>query len=352
MVSSAPKIQKVNQSSKILDRSISIRVSKMDINHELSVSDNEGSSQVAEEAKNQRLSLFSNSNSMRSNFPDISDMYKKEKPSKFQVEVQKRKESEDFIKLGQSIDHSKHNLTEYNPSKFQPSPKHQIASERFKRDVDVESIASSRKPNDFSSFQQALVKHQNDDHDPEMKRISLLEVATPGHHKPRTSFSNEVRKHVNKVDTAQVLSRVRRAIRVKLLNNIKFFNILSKTYQIDERSMKQRYYYLYNDPSVDLEDLKRLIRDAKEKKEKDLKEILRKLDRKKVNENETLRKIFYCCYKNTAHDEPDYSYKDKIDIPMKFEPKDTFVFNLYSPYLMMWNAMLFIILLTQLFVKV
>lgn len=355
VMSSAHKNQRVNQSSRLLDKSISIRVSKLDNNHELSVSGEEQDpSQVAEDTRNHRLSLFSQTGSMKSNYPDISDMYRKDKPSKFQEQVMRRKESEDLIKLGMSVDNSKAFLAEYSPSRFHMSAKNskkEGQSDRYKKESDFESFASSRKLNDFREFQQALIKQKNDDDEPDIKRIALVD-SNKEIGKKNANFSSEIKKFGGKVDTAQVLRKVRRAIRVRLLNNIKFFNILSKTYQIDERSMKQRYYYLYNDPSVDLEDLKKLIRDAKEKKEKDLKEILRKLNHNKIQQNETLRKLLFCCYKKTSHDEPDYSYKDKIDIPMKFEPTDNFVFNMYSPYLMTWNAMLFIVLLAQVFVKV
>lgn len=355
--------QNMKDSSKLLDRSISIRVSRMNDNQDNSVSDEQQQMESNMDESRQRMSLFSaRSGSVRSNFPNITDMYKQQQPSKFQEQVMKRKETEDYLKNGHSVDYSRAGYSEHSPSKFQMSVKGSVKeplADRFKREEDNMSVASSfKRKRGYSEFQQAVIMTKaNEDHADTGSKRAIPETSYKhvDSSKPRPSFAREIDKGEKDVDATQVINKVRRAIKVKLLNNIKFFNILAKTYQIDERNMKERYYYLYNDPSVDLEALKSMIKEAQEKKEQkedNIKEILGKLDQDKTQKNNPFSKIMDCFKKKHSQNEPDYSYKDQIDIPMKFEPVDNFVFNMYGPYMMLWSAMLFCLLLTQMFVKV
>lgn len=341
-------------SSRMLDKDISIRVSKMNDNMDMSDSEDDRDNPVVEENK-QRMSIFSQSyqSSVKSsNFPNISDMYKQQAPSKFQDQVRKRKESESLLPSSIEI---KFGPQDYQPSKFHASQKKDPITEWKKQEADNESVASSRKQRlDYRELQQ-FTKNVVIEDDPGVKRNSI-QIPYPNlnnsqQDRSKTSFQAEASKTAKNIDVAKVIEKVRKAIKEKLLNNIKFFNILSKTYQIDERSMKERYFYLYNDPAVDLEHLKLKIREAIEKKEHDVKEIHRILNKNKVQSKESL--LFWLCCKRTKNtNEPDYSFKDKLDIPMKFEPIDNFVFDLYSPYLILWNTALFFHLLAQVFLKV
>ena len=108
------------------------------------------------------------------------------------------------------------------------------------------------------------------------------------------------------------MSRFRRLVRVKLIKNVIFLKKYQKTYQIDERSIKQRYYFLYNDPSVDLEYLKKYIRDTKLKKDHDVREVLRKLgdSNLKVKQNNSFWKKLMFWQRVVKSNEPDYTFKE------------------------------------------
>lgn len=175
-------------------------------------------------------------------------------------------------------------------------------------------------------------------------------------------------KHIDRVE---LMNRVRRIIRVKIMKNLRFFNIISKAYFIDHRAVKLRYYYLYNDSSVDLNTLKRTIRDQKQKKDSDMKDMVKKLKKfeqlqqqNQVLPQTTTRMIstathwLRCCKKQGSaaeasllRNEPDYGYKDQIDIPLKFEQQNNFVFNPYKWYLIFWNTCLYFELLVILVFK-
>ncbi len=332
-----------------LNKTVSIRISKIDASGEgASKSFSEYESREADN-ESKKLSIFSKD----SNFPNIAEMYKQQAPSRFLQEARKRIESEDVVNSlsnqNISIDGSKRDPRLSIHSKFSKS----IGRSLKEKDLN-DSVAS--KVLDFKELQKMVTNKKDDGerhHEGPARKDS--KEGTPLNSKQSSLNTQDRPSGPNKIDRVALMNKIIRVIRIKVLKNIRFFNIISKTYHIDDRCLKQRYFYLYQDKSIDLEDIKKAIKDSKSKKDNDVNYILRKLGT--VSDSKHKQSFFkrLCgCKRDLVATgvEPDYSYKDQIDIPMKTEPVDSFVFNPYSPYLILWNLLLALELLMQLFLKV
>ena len=304
------------------------------------------------DTESKKMSIFSHN----SNFPNIEEIIKQQVPSRFLKEAKKRIEIEEMpddsvMENEVSIDFSKKDIARKGSgySKYSKS-----VGKSLKDNND--SISS--KMVDFKQLQRLVSnKNQEDERINDQKKGNKIGSNQNSNLLRESSVNTQDRNSANgsKVDKEALRKRFVRIIRNKILKNIRFFNIISKTYHLDGRALKQRYYYLYQDKSVDLEEIKKLIKDAKTKKDNDVNYILKKLGTSKSNANGVgFIKRFLFCSKDSALDEeePDYNFKDQIDIPMKTDPIDWFVFNPYSPYLIIWNFVMAIELLAQLFMKV
>jgi len=320
--------------------------------------------------------------------PNITDLYKQQQPSRFLQEMKKRKESEDLIKLGimdnpkptterskfGPADRPKNNLPPLPIASGQlslerkqtydfksadlgkPMDKKEFVSivEKFKKDKEKdglnESVMSLRKIVNFEDLEEAVEKAKEPEDD-----LTKRHAMTPGGTRI-IGKKDDTSPRPNKIDREEIMAKGRKYIKTYIMTNIKFFNILSKTYHMDERSLLQRYFYLYQDPSIDFNSVKAAIKEAKNKKDHDVREVIRKLGTLKSQSiapsSSKTALLCFCFKKNRVKaSEPDYSFKEQIDIPMKSEPVDSFVFDPYSFYMMIWNTTLFIQLMVQLTFK-
>lgn len=296
----------------------------------------------------------------KSNFVNITEIYKnQQQPSKFKQDLRKQRASVDLKK--ESKDHPEF-MNNILPqlSEFAANHRKRLQSEH--QNVHPESQDTQPANSvDFKGLKKLVTLNRV------LSKTELQDASQPEN--SNNSFLKTSPRKDRHLDFSENIKEYKRKIRVLILQNIRFFNILWKTYYIDSRTIKLRYFYLYQDPSVDLDSLKKTIRDMKIKKESDVKELAKKLESSKTILKRQTSKVSgtksknrcFCCLKkdylkSAVKDAqnliPDYTFKDQIDIPLKVQPEDWFVFNPYSRYIIFWKILLYLYLVAQLCLKV
>ena len=112
------------------------------------------------------------------------------------------------------------------------------------------------------------------------------------------------------------LKKLRRIVRIKILKIFEFFRILKNQFELDERRLKIRYFFLYKDRSTNFNSFyNNLKKDDEARKKKD-KEIMDRIEvatnwrqKSKKKRCSGLRKLF--SFKSES--KPNYDYKSNIN---------------------------------------
>lgn len=393
-----------------LDSPVSIRVSRtnQEMEKEKESSEEDDDSSVPE-SKRKGSMISQRTGAM----PNIIDLFKQQQaPSRFLMEVKKRKESEDLVKLGKynnsegssiSISSALFNDRSFDAkkgpseSKFAKSgfaPSGEKPALNLKRDSDNDSVMSSRRQvmgaSDFERIVNSVHSKFEDSFSRgggSVKRAPMVSEANGSVQvlERKKTMAADFKDQANKgagaltvalhalenngnlpmkvADKTDLFKRFQTAVRLKIIKNLQFFKILSNSHFMDDRALKQRYCYLYQDLSVDATVVEKIIRENRAKEFQSLQNLNKKVkaikqkfeqraaqarqEQKKDDQDEEKERK----RREIKEVEPDYAFKEQIDLPMKFETVDPYVFNPYSPYMILWKASIFAELLAILFLK-
>ena len=408
----SPQLSSVHNNGDKHDSPMSIKVSRTGQGNqqEKESSEEEDDSSVPESRrKGSTISQFTGA------MPNIIDLFKQQQaPSRFLMEVKKRKESEDLVKLGKYRDtENSSQISIGSPllndksfdgkkgpseSKFAKSafaPSGEKPALNLKRDTDNDSVMSSRRQvmgaSDFERIVNSVHSKFEDSFSRgggSVRRVAINSEANGSVNvlERKKTLAADFKEMANKgagaltvalhalendggpptkvIDKTDLFKRFQTAVRLKIIKNLQFFKILSKGHIMDDRSLKQRYCYLYQDLSVDAKVVEKIIQENRAKEyqslqnlNKKVKAINQKFAQKAAQLKQEQEKDSEPAQpkdsnkRETKEEEPDYAFKEQIDLPMKFETVDPYVFNPYSPYMIVWKAFIFAELLGILFLK-